>query len=49
MQPSDFDARTHELIGTRQRLLDPHAGYAPEGATVGWSCVMARRLLTHHP
>lgn len=44
-----FDAKTLELLGTRQVLIDAQSGYAPAGATVGWSCFVNRQLVPELP
>jgi hypothetical protein len=44
-----FDRDSLELLGYRQVLIDPDSGYAPVGATVGWSAFVARRLVDGLP
>jgi hypothetical protein len=44
-----FDAKTLELLGTRQTLTSLESGYAPEGAIVGWACFIDRQLVTQLP
>jgi len=44
-----FDARTLELLGTREVLIDGASGYAPAGAIVGWSCFVDRQLVPGLP
>lgn len=44
-----FDGETLELLGTRQVLIDDASGYAPAGATVGWSCFVDRQLVPGLP
>ena len=35
---------TLELLGYRQVLIEPSAGYAPAGAVIGWSSYLYRAL-----
>jgi len=44
-----FDRDTLELLGYRSVLLDPDSGYAPAGATVGWSAYLSRQLVDEIP
>lgn len=44
-----FDPDSWELLARRQVLVDPSAGYAPPGATVGWTCYLARELVDGLP
>lgn len=44
-----FDPDNLELLGYRQVLLDPESGYAPVGATVGYSAYLARSVVVGLP
>jgi hypothetical protein len=44
-----FDPNSHELLGQRQVLVDPAAGYAPPGAVVGWTSYLSRQLVAALP
>ncbi len=44
-----FDRDSFELVGYRQVLLDADLGYAPVGATIGWSAYLSRRLVDALP
>jgi len=44
-----FDADSRELLARREVLVDGDAGYAPPGATVGWTCYLARELVDGLP
>jgi hypothetical protein len=44
-----FDPDSRELLGRRQVLVDPAAGYAPPGAVVGWTSYLSRELVSTLP
>ena len=44
-----FDPDTLELLGYRQVLLDPNAGYAPVGSIVGYSSYLSRSVVAGLP
>ena len=44
-----FDPDSRELLARRRVLVDAEAGYAPPGATVGWTCYLARELVDGLP
>jgi hypothetical protein len=44
-----FDPDSRELLGRRQVLVDPAAGYAPPGAVVGWTSYVSRELVATLP
>lgn len=44
-----FDPDTLELLGYRQVLLDPDAGYAPVGSIVGYSSYLTRSVVAGLP
>ncbi|MBO0767028.1 MAG: hypothetical protein J2P50_20885, partial [Hyphomicrobiaceae bacterium] len=44
-----YDRDSRELIARRQILVHAEAGYAPPGATVGWTCYLARERVDGLP
>lgn len=44
-----FDRDSRELLARREILVDAEAGYASPGATVGWTCYLARERVDALP
>ena len=44
-----FDPDSLELLGSREVLVDPDAGYAPPGTLVGWTSYLSREIVNSLP